>query len=80
FILYCDNYFSNIPLFKALREYSIVACSTGRPNSSRYPCTLKFNRHSSHLPWNTLSGVVLNNVLTIVWQDKNVVRFLTTYH
>jgi len=25
FILYCDNYFSNIPLFIALREYSIAA-------------------------------------------------------
>ena len=80
FILYCDNYFSNIPLFKALREYSIAACGTARPNSSKYPRTLKFNKHTSHLPWNTLSGIVLNDVLAIVWQDKNVVRFLTTYH
>lgn len=80
FILYCDNYFSNIPLFKALREYSIAACGTARPNSSKYPPPLKFNKHTSHLPWNTLSGMVLHDVLAIVWQDKNVVRFLTTYH
>ncbi|PWW77668.1 hypothetical protein C7212DRAFT_177630, partial [Tuber magnatum] len=26
FVLYCDNYFSNIPLFKVLQEYSIAAC------------------------------------------------------
>jgi len=80
FVLYCDNYFSNIPLFKALREYSIAACGTTRPNSARYPPVLKFNKHTSRLPWNTLSGVVSTDVLAVVWQDKNVVRFLTTYH
>jgi len=80
FILYCDNYFSNIPIFKAFREYSIAACGTARSNSSKYPHTLKFNKHTSHLPWNALSGIVLNDVLAIVCQDKNVVRFLTTYH
>ena len=80
FILYCDNYFSNIPLFKAVHEYSIAACGTARPNSSKYPRTLKFNKHTSHLPRNTLSGIVLKDVLAIVWLDKNVVRFLTTYH
>ena len=47
FVLYCDNYFSNIPLFKALREYSIAACGTTRPNSAKYSPILKFNKHTS---------------------------------
>ena len=65
---------------KPFSEYSIAACGTARPNSLKYPRILKYNKHTSHLPWNTLSGIVLNDVLAIVWQDKNVVRFLTTYH
>lgn len=37
FLLFCDNYFSNVPLFQALRNYQITACGTVRPNSAEYP-------------------------------------------
>lgn len=66
FVLYCDNCVSNIPLFKAVREYSIAACWTTRPNSAKYPPILKFNKHTSRLPWNTVSGVVSTEVLAVV--------------
>jgi len=66
FVLSCDNYSSNIPLFKALREYSIDACRTIRPNSAKYLPVLKFNKHTSRLPWNTLSEVVSTDVLAVV--------------
>jgi hypothetical protein len=50
FTLYCDNYFSNIPLFKALREYHIGACGTVRPNSAHYPRVLKIDKNKACLP------------------------------
>jgi len=82
FTLYCDNYFSNIPLFTALREYNISACGTVRTNSARYPSQFKLDKKGPPLPWNTISGIVSENrsVLALIWQDKTLVRFLTTAH
>jgi hypothetical protein len=78
FVLYCDNYFSNIPLFSILRYYGIAACGTARPTSAAYPPQLKVDKRRANLDWGTLGGVVVDNVLAFVWQDKNLVRFLTT--
>jgi len=58
FTLYCDNYFSNISLFTALREYSISACETVRTNSAPYLPQFKLNKKGSFLPWNTLPGII----------------------
>lgn len=81
FILYCDNYFSYIPLFTALREYSIAACGTVRPNSANYPTLFKqVKKQKVSLPWNTISAIICGTVLAVLWQDKNLVRFLTTAH
>ena len=41
------------------------------------------NKRKKRLPFNFITGVVVgvvNSVLLIVWQDKNLVRFLTTAH
>jgi len=78
FILFCDNYFSNIALFEALREFRIAACGTVRPNSALYPKCLKIKKQRAALPWGTLGGVVVGRVLAVIWQDKTLVRFLTT--
>jgi len=83
FILYCNNYFSNFPLFEALREFGIGACGTARPNSAGHPRVLaQIDKKKSRLPWNTLSGALSpqGNVLAVVWHDKNLVRFLTSVH
>jgi hypothetical protein len=80
---YCDDYFSNFPLFEALREYGIEACGTVRPNSAGYPRTLaRIDKKKSRPPWNTLCGALSTqgNVLAVVRQDKNLVRFLTSVH
>lgn len=37
FILFCDNYFSKIRLFKVLRDIGIAACGTTRANWPEYP-------------------------------------------
>ena len=80
FILYTDNYFSNIPLFKALREYSIGACGTTRPTLAFYLQLFKIDKRKRCLPWNTISAIKHSDVLVVLWQDKNLVRFLTTSH
>ena len=39
------------------------------------------NKKKERLPFNFITGVVIsvvNLVLLIIWQDKNLVRFLTT--
>jgi len=41
FNIFTDNYFSNIKLFKFLREKGIGACGTVRTNSSGFPPILK---------------------------------------
>src|ERR1700760_2850005 len=54
YILFCDNYFSNVSLFEALREFQIAACGTVRPNSALYPSCLKIKKKRVVLPWGTL--------------------------
>lgn len=80
FILYCDNYFSNIPLFHALRKIGVAACGTVRPNSAAYPPPFKIDKRKTSLPWGRLIGMVLSEVLVLLWQDKTIVQFLTTAH
>jgi len=41
------------------------------------------NKRKARLPFNFITGIVVgaaNSVLLIIWQDKNLVRFLTTAH
>ena len=41
------------------------------------------NKRKARLPFNFITEIVVsaaNLVLLIVWQDKNLVRFLTTAH
>jgi len=80
FTLYCDNYFSNIPLFQVLRTFGISACGTARINSAEFPKVLKVDKKKVTLPWDTLSAVQVREVLAVLWQDNNLVRLLTTAH
>jgi len=49
FTLYCDNYFRNVPLFKALSYLQIAASGTARPNSAEYSRVLKIKKKKSPL-------------------------------
>ena len=53
---------------------------TLRPNSAEYPPILKINKRDSHLPSGTVSGILpeRRQVLAVIWQDKTLVRLLTT--
>ena len=78
FNIFTDNYFSNIKLFKFLREKGIGACGTVRTNSSGFPPILKVK--NKNLEWDTLSGVVVNDVLAVLWMDNGPVTMLSTIH
>jgi Transposase IS4 len=77
FNIYMDNYFTSIKLFKYLRENNIGACGTVRKNSANFPQILKVDKK---LDWDTLSGVVVDNVLAILWMDNGPVTMLSTIH
>ncbi len=70
-----DNYFSSIKLFKYLCEKKIGACETVRKNSAKFPQILKVDKK---LDWDTLSGVVVDDVLAILWMDNGLITMLLT--
>ena len=80
FTLYYDNYFSNIPLFHVLHSYGISACGTARTNSAEFRKVLKVDMKKAMLPWDTLSGVQVKDMLAILSPDNNLIRLLTTAH
>ena len=80
FTVYMDNYFTNIRLLQALYEKGIGACGTSRPTSAEYPKVFKFGKKKPVFPLNTISGVVCQKVLVCLWQDNNLVRFMSTVH
>ncbi|PWW78006.1 hypothetical protein C7212DRAFT_175804 [Tuber magnatum] len=49
FILYCNNYFSDFPLFIVLWEYSIATCSIVCPSSTSYPTLFKIDKRKKCL-------------------------------
>jgi hypothetical protein len=77
FNIYMDNYFSSIKLFKYLREKKIGACGTVRKNSANFPQILKVDKK---LEWDTLSGVVVDDVLAVLWMDNGPVTMLSIIH
>ncbi|KAF8947600.1 hypothetical protein BGZ47_008492 [Haplosporangium gracile] len=66
-----DNYFSNIFLFKHLRDLQIGARGTVRPSSKEYPGRLKVEKSDQH-PWKALSGVVVDQAVLAINPDKAV--------
>ena len=78
FHVYMDNYFSGIPLFKHLRSIGIGACGTVRTNTMQFPEDLKTDKNKYN--WNTTSGVIVDEVLALLWIDNTAVTMLTTIH
>lgn len=81
YVVYTDNGFSTIPLFRALRERGIGACGTTQANRAEYPLALE---NTSLTEWNSIDGYTMgptpNEVLCFRWMDNNIVRMLTTVH
>ena len=82
YTLYCDNLFSNADLFHVFAHFGIAACGTARSTSKNWPELFKqkIKRKTTRLPFNYQSGIVVHgDVMAVVWQDKNLVQFLTTH-
>ena len=75
-----DNYFSSIPLFHFLRSKDIGACGTARSSSAKFPKALKVAKEKLKLNWDTRAGVVVEDVLAVLWIDNGPVNLLTTIH
>lgn len=83
FTLYYDNLFSNINLFHILYYYDILVCGTAQSTSKNWPKIFKdkINQKTTHLSFNfQIVKVVHDDVCAVVWQDKNLVQFITTHH
>jgi len=85
FNIYLDNLFTNVLLFRLLRQKGIGACGTTRKNSEGYPKTFKNKKEkgkSTYPEWNTLEGELVGSgdVLALLWMDQNLVMMLTTIH
>ena len=77
-----DNYFSSIPLFQHLRDHGIGAAGTTRLGRHDFPAELALDKSVAGriLEWNHLSGTIVNGVCSALWQDNNMVLFLTTIY
>lgn len=80
FNIFMDNYFSSINLFNFLREKGYGACGTVRTNTANFPIILKKEKEKKNLEWDYLKGIVVNNVLVMLWIDNGPVTMLTTIH
>ena len=80
-ILYLDNYFTSVPLFKELCLCQLGAVGTTRPHAL-FPIELSEikSKFSKKLEWNTLLAKVVENTLYLAWQDNNIVLALSNIH
>jgi len=89
YIVYTDNAFTTVLLLSQLRSKLIGGCSSTHINSAELPIALKSDVKQA---WNTIDGITVkppatadthcsdSTILCIRWEDKNIVRFLTTVH
>ncbi|CAG8717219.1 7115_t:CDS:1, partial [Ambispora leptoticha] len=61
------------------RQVEIGACSTVRTTASEFPKELKIDK-KLRLDWDVCSGVTVNRVLAVFWQDNGLVTMLSTIH
>ncbi|XP_069812926.1 piggyBac transposable element-derived protein 4-like [Dendropsophus ebraccatus] len=74
--VYTDNYYTSVPLYKALHEANTGACGTVRKNRTGLPQQL--------VSWRLAKGQSLSfatdQLLAVKWSDKKEVILLTTVH
>jgi len=77
FTIFMDNYFSSINLFNFLQNNGYGACGTVHMNTAKFPIVLKKEKD---LEWDFLKGIIVDNVLSLLWIDNGPVTMLTTMH
>ena len=69
------------PALSLMRGFGLGACGAARRNSLGWPEEFKRaikDRRTDRFPPDAISSVVKDRVLAFVWQDTNLVHFLTT--
>ncbi len=91
FVLFCDNFFTNVRLYKALRTIGIGACGTAKVKSG-YPNELGAIRAAAtkQKDWGKMGLMTVKadkkmkiddgDVLCMAWVDLNTVQYMTTVH
>src|SRR5436305_154962 len=89
FVIYMDNYFTNVPLLLKLRKLGVGACGTARRTCSGFPKELKVGKTligdqklDYHFPTGMKVGATVDSggVLAVLWMDNAPVTMLTTVH
>lgn len=82
FILYTDNFFTNVKLFKYLCHYGVGVCGTAKADSG-FPAEMLvfWDILTKKKDWGFLQATTVDDeVLCVVWQDLNTVQLMTTCH
>ena len=77
FHIYCDNYFTSVPLFKKLLEKGLYACGTIRPNRKCWPkdlCKKAFKKKPKGHTMTRQDG----NLVASGWMDNKAVFLLSS--
>jgi hypothetical protein len=80
YVVYMDNYFTSVALFKELRALQCGACGTARPRSGIPNQLIELKEHIKSIPWGKLFASEDQGVLCLAWQDNNIVLLLSTIH
>jgi transposase IS4-like protein len=80
YIIYMDNYFTSVALFKELRDIYCGACGTTRPQNGIPSQLVELKDHIKSIPWGSLYASEAQGVLCLAWQDNNIVLLLSTIH
>lgn len=82
YILYTDNFFTSIKLYKCLRSIGIAACGTAKAGSGFHPSLLAIrDAATKKKDWGLKAYTVVDDeVLCLAWVDNNTVQLMTTAH
>jgi hypothetical protein len=80
YVVYMDNYFTSVALFKELRALQCGACGTARPRSGIPNQLIELKEHIKSIPWGNLFASEAQGILCLAWQDNNIVLLLSTIH
>lgn len=75
FVLYTDNFFTNVKLFRYLRKHGVGVCGTAKAGSG-FPAEMLIFRDilTKKKDWGFLHATTVGDeVLCVVWQDLNTV-------
>ena len=81
FIIFIDNFFCSIKLFKTLHSLNIAACGTAKKGSGFSTELFAFRVVAiKKKKWGLQSHMTVEDVLCMSWVDNNLVQLMTMAH